>query len=111
MKIHATLLNARYTEELRVEDEGQGPRGEEAEAEEGRLKKGDWRGGRRGGGRGGGPPPKAAEPPSLSMDVREVMAQLADFDFGTFTLDQLHICTTGSSPPDEYYATLAEIHF
>lgn len=108
MKIHATLLNARYTEEMRVEDEGQGLRSEEAKAKESSLKKGDWRGG---GGRGGGPPPKAAEPPFLSMDVREVMAQLADFDFGTFTLDQLHICTTGSSPPDEYYATLAEIHF
>lgn len=40
------------------------------------------------------------------------MAKFGDFDFGTFTLDQMHICTVGGEKKDtEYYVTLAKIDF
>lgn len=45
------------------------------------------------------------------MDVTNILQKYGDYDFGTVTFNQLHICGVGQRDQDEYYLTIGKIDF
>lgn len=92
VKIHATLLNTRARDELQQQNE------ERQEGENNKLQQRYGNNNKRN---------------RSKMDVSNILDKYSDYDFGTVTLDQLHICTVHSSDStdNDYYLTIAKIEF